>query len=123
MVGCFELKRIWRLQAIIRTSDQSVTQADPADLGTDIIGFGSSKLNNFPAFPDRLRQGMLNTLVLAKMMKLGIFNRHPAFETPDEEGVFPGPSEEMYYYGISLGGIMGTFFSALTPTSPTAEST
>ena len=29
--------------------------------------------------------------------------------------MFPGPGEEEYYYGISLGGIMGTWFSALTP--------
>jgi hypothetical protein len=29
--------------------------------------------------------------------------------------VFPAPEVEMYYYGISLGGIMGTWFSALTP--------
>ncbi|TDJ08736.1 MAG: hypothetical protein E2O71_03900 [Deltaproteobacteria bacterium] len=84
--------------------------------GLQIIGVGQSALNNFPAHADRLRQGMLNTLVLGRMMKLGLFNRDSsAFETPDGRGVFPGASEEMYYYGISLGGIMGTFFSALTP--------
>jgi hypothetical protein len=82
-----------------------------------IIGLGSSQLNNFPAWPDRTRQGMLNTLVLGRMMKLGLFNRAPngVFETPDGRGVFPGPSEEMFYYGISQGGIMGTFLAALTP--------
>jgi hypothetical protein len=88
------------------------------DLGfvvNDIIGVGMSQLNNFPALPDRLRQGMLNTLVLARLMKLGIFNRNAAFATPDERPAFPGPDTEMYYYGISLGGIMGTWFSALTP--------
>jgi hypothetical protein len=58
---------------------------------------------------------MLNTLVLGKMMKLGLFNRDVAFETSPGVGAFPGPSEDMYYYGISLGGIMGTWFSALTP--------
>jgi len=89
------------------------------DLGfvvNDIIGIGMSQLNNFPALPDRLRQGMLNTLVLTRMMRLGLFNRDTdVFRTPDGRPAFPGPEAEMYYYGISLGGIMGTWFSALTP--------
>jgi hypothetical protein len=80
----------------------------------DVIGVGSSQLHNFPALPDRLKQGMLNTLVLARMMKRGLFNRDAAFRLEDE-GIFPGPETEMFYYGISLGGIMGTWFSALTP--------
>ena len=58
---------------------------------------------------------MLNALVLAKMMKLGLFNRDPAFEIAPGVGAFPGPSEEMFYYGISLGGIHGTWMSALSP--------
>ena len=37
----------------------------------DIIGVGESKLNNFAAPARPLRQGMLNTLVLARMMKRG----------------------------------------------------
>jgi pimeloyl-ACP methyl ester carboxylesterase len=90
-----------------------------ADLGwllENIVGTdGLSRLNNFPALPDRLRQAMLNTLVLSRMMKLGLFNRDPAFRTPSGQGVFPGPSEEMFYYGVSLGGIMGLWFAALTP--------
>ncbi len=80
-----------------------------------IVGFGNSQLNEFPAFPDRLRQGMLNTLVLGRMMKLGIFDRDPAFQKTGRRGVFPGPGEDMYYYGISLGGVMGTWLAALTP--------
>ncbi len=87
------------------------------DLGwlvTRVIGAGSSELQNFAALPDRLKQGMLNTLVLARMMKLGLFNRDAAFQIEDR-GVFPGAEEEMFYYGISLGGIMGTWLSALTP--------
>jgi len=82
----------------------------------NVIGLGGgNQLNNFPAFPDRLRQGMLNTLVLARLMKLGHFNVHPSFQTPDARPVFPGPSSEAYYYGISLGGIMGTYMAGLTP--------
>lgn len=49
----------------------------------EVIGVGETKLNNFSGLPDRLKQGMLNTLVLAKMMKRGLFNRDTdAFETP-----------------------------------------
>ncbi len=84
-------------------------------VATRILGSGTSQLNNFPAFPDRLRQGMLNTLVLTRLMKTGHFNRNPAFVTPDARGVFPGPGVDAYYYGISLGGIMGTYLAGLSP--------
>jgi hypothetical protein len=57
---------------------------------------------------------MLNQLVLARMMKQGAFNVHPAFIAPAGHGVFQ-PEEEAYYFGASLGGIMGLMFSALTP--------
>ena len=50
------------------------------------------------------------------MMKRGLFNRDTdTFQTPVGRAGVPGPDTEMYYYGISLGGIMGTWFSALTP--------
>jgi hypothetical protein len=92
------------------------TSGDDLWILGNIIGVPNNKFNNFPAFVDRLRQGVLNTLVLGKMMKLGLFNRNTAFDHPlGGGGVFPGPSEDMYYYGISLGGIYGTLFSALTP--------
>jgi pimeloyl-ACP methyl ester carboxylesterase len=97
------------------TDWRGLSSLDPIWIGQRIIGFGSSELNNFAAFPDRLRQGMLNTLVLARMMKRGLLNRHAAFQKPGGAGVFPGPAEEMYYYGISLGGIHGTWLAALTP--------
>ncbi|GIW41511.1 MAG: hypothetical protein KatS3mg076_2088 [Candidatus Binatia bacterium] len=73
------------------------------------------QLGNFPALPDRLRQGQLNTLVLARMMKRGVFNRHPAFQSPEGTGLLQGPEGELYYFGASLGGIMGLMFAALSP--------
>jgi hypothetical protein len=72
-------------------------------------------LNMFAALPDRLRQGQLNALVLGHLMKLGAFNRDPAFQTPSGVGAFAGPQAELYYYGISLGGIMGLMHAALSP--------
>jgi hypothetical protein len=73
------------------------------------------KLKNFPALPDRMRQGQLNTLVLARMMKTGVFNMDSHFQTPSGVGVFAGPQEEEFYFGASLGGIMGLMFTALSP--------
>jgi hypothetical protein len=64
--------------------------------------------------PDRLRQGQLNQLVLARMMKLGLFNAHPEFKAPAGHGVFR-PEEEGFYFGASLGGVMGLMFAALSP--------
>jgi hypothetical protein len=89
----------------------------------DVENFASSfvvsqivlKLKNFPALPDRMRQGQLNTLVLARMMKTAAFNADPAFQTPAGVGVLAGPQEEEFYFGASLGGIMGLMFTALSP--------
>jgi hypothetical protein len=98
------------------TDWRGLSSPDVGFVVNEVVGLGSSQLHNFGALPDRLRQGMLNTLVLAKMMKRGIFNRDAsAFQTPLGRPVFAGPETEMYYYGISLGGIMGTWMSALTP--------
>lgn len=71
-------------------------------------------LDNTEALADRLRQGQLATLVLTRMMKSGVFNAHPAFQAPSGEGVME-EELEAYYFGASLGGIMGTMFAALTP--------
>jgi hypothetical protein len=58
---------------------------------------------------------MLNTLVLARLMKSSILNRDPAFQLPGGAGVFPGAEERLSYFGVSLGGIMGTYLAGLTP--------
>ncbi len=71
-------------------------------------------LDNIGALADRLRQGQLDTLVLGRMLKGGDFNVDPAFQTALGEGVLT-EDDELYYFGASLGGIMGTMFAALTP--------
>ncbi len=68
----------------------------------------------FPALPDRLRQGQLNTLLLARLLARGAFNAHPAFQLPTGGGAID-TGLPPYYFGASLGGIMGTMFAALTP--------
>jgi hypothetical protein len=77
-------------------------------IGGTLIDF-----DKFPAMGDRLRQGQLDTLVLARMLTTGAFNSHPEFKAPTGHGVIePG---EGFYFGVSLGGIMGSMFAALTP--------
>ena len=83
-------------------------------LGTFVVRV-LGNLDLIEALPDRLRQGVLNTLVLARMMRAGLFNRDPAFQIDSGEGVLPGEDEELFYFGASLGGIMGTLFAATTP--------
>ncbi len=81
------------------------------------IGAGS-QLNNFPSQVDRLKQGMINTLVLARMLRQGIFNVDPLFQTGPGVGALPGtpagPNPDAFYVGISLGGIMGIWLASLT---------
>jgi hypothetical protein len=67
----------------------------------------------FAGLPDRLRQGQLHALLLGRLMKTGVFNVDPAFQWQGE-GVFDS-EKEMFYYGVSLGGIMGLMHLALSP--------
>ncbi len=99
----------------VATDWRGLSSADLAWVGAKVIGVEESQLHHFPALPARLQQGMLNTLVLSRLAKHGIFNRVPAFQRADGSGVFPGADEDMYYFGISLGGIMGTYLASLTP--------
>jgi hypothetical protein len=82
-------------------------------LQTTFLGQLFLDFDQFPAMADRLRQGQAATLVLARMLSTGAFNAHPEFQAPSGDGVIaPG---ESFYFGVSLGGIMGLMFSALTP--------
>lgn len=101
--------------AAAATDWRGLSSFDVAWVGVFVIGIGNSMLNNFPSFVDRLKQGQINTLVLARMMKRGDFNVDPAFQVAAATDGLPGPSDEMFYLGVSLGGIMGTYFAALTP--------
>jgi len=70
-------------------------------------------LNLFDALPDRSRQGMLNTLILGRMLRSGAFNVSSDFQTPGGTGVID--TSDTYYFGASLGGILGTMFAGLSP--------
>ena len=99
----------------IATDWRGLSLSDVGWLSSKIVGNGESQLHNVPALFARIRQGMTNTLVLTRMAKLGVFNRAAAFQRPDGSGVFPGSSEDIGYFGISLGGVMGTYLASLTP--------
>jgi pimeloyl-ACP methyl ester carboxylesterase len=70
-------------------------------------------VDRFEALPDRLRQGQLHALLLARMLKQGVFHLDPAFRV-EGRGVIDVEAPAVYF-GVSLGGIMGTMFAALTP--------
>jgi hypothetical protein len=75
-------------------------------------------MNGFSKLADRLQQGLLNELFLARLMYhpdgLGT---DPAFQ--DGDGVTPGDSvirtDHVHYVGASQGGIMGGPLTALSP--------
>jgi hypothetical protein len=73
--------------------------------------------DRFGALPDRLQQGQLNTLVLARLLETGVFNAAPAFQTlaGDPSSGVIDVSQRPRYFGASLGGIMGLMFLALSP--------
>jgi hypothetical protein len=96
------------------TDWRGLSQGDIDPLATSfVVNQVLINFDHFAALPDRLRQGQLNTLVLARMLRTGIFNRHAAFQNATGGGVVS--DELLNYFGGSLGGIMGTMFAALSP--------
>ncbi len=102
-------------QITVATDWRGLASSDLGWIPARIFGLGESQLHNIPAFIARLQQGMVNTLVLTRMVKRGLFHRSPAFRRADGRGLFPGPEGELGYFGVSLGGIMGTYLASLTP--------
>jgi hypothetical protein len=93
-----------------------------------VVGGGKSdvflvlnSLNNLSGFhrvPDRLQQGLLNELFLARLVvHPDGLSSHPAFQ--DGDGTIPGQpvmrSDEVFYEGVSQGGIMGGALTAISP--------
>jgi hypothetical protein len=96
------------------TNWSGLSSPDIANLFDSFIIRMIADVDQFAALPDRLRQGQLHTLLLARMLKQGVFHVDPAFRGPDGRGVIDTDAPA-YYFGASLGGIMGTMFAALTP--------
>lgn len=65
-----------------------------------------SDFNYFPAISDQLQQSLVNAMVLYRTGRAQ-FGDHAAFQVGGRAAFDPARA---YYYGISLGGIMGTSF-------------
>ncbi|MFT4658512.1 MAG: hypothetical protein ACI8V4_002703, partial [Ilumatobacter sp.] len=113
-------------------TERQVTSAGPTLLavnhnyvvcGTALIGMADEDTGNaaaslidpgnFSTLVDRLLQGHLNTLFLGRLMK------HPAGLVSDAvfqsaDGVPLIKTDELYYYGISQGGVMGPVSTAIS---------
>ena len=68
---------------------------------------------DFAIVPDRLHQGMLNTLVLNKLLTQSAFTTDPAVTFNGRSAISTNASE-WFYTGNSQGGIMGTLYAAVT---------
>jgi hypothetical protein len=85
-----------------------------ADVGTIVVF--TRELTGFARLSERLHQGVLNQLVLARLMKApdGL-GSHSAFQYPGPGGpVSVIDGSDVFYYGNSQGGIMGGTVMALS---------
>ncbi|MEZ5297422.1 MAG: hypothetical protein R2697_14420 [Ilumatobacteraceae bacterium] len=88
-----------------------------AGMSEDDIGNAASVLTEVSAFPtmaDRLQQGVLNQIVLGRLMLAddGLVS-DPAFSRPD--GSLLVDNSTLYYDGNSQGGIMGLMLAGVSP--------
>ncbi|MDJ0865795.1 MAG: hypothetical protein QNK03_06780 [Myxococcota bacterium] len=98
--------------------------------GTDNHGFGRLEFEGLgqsflfklffeaegaPALSGRVLQGQVNLTILGRLMKRALFNADPTFQTPDGAGVFPGPAEDLYLWGVSFGGYSSLIHGAVSP--------
>ncbi len=80
-----------------------------ADVTTAIHAL--SDFNYLPAVTERLQQSLVNAMVLYRTGRAQ-FGDNPAFQVGGRSAFDP---TRAYYYGISLGGIMGTAFMGYSP--------
>jgi hypothetical protein len=93
---------------VVATDWQGMSEDDVFTIITTLI----QDLTNFPMLSERLHQGILNQLVLGRL--LGAPNglaSHPAFEYSSISTIDPS---EVFYYGNSQGGIFGGTVMALS---------
>lgn len=70
----------------------------------------ATNISNFRILPDRLTQGVVNNLLLMKLMK-GVFAADPYMQLGGRSVVNTAKSN---YYGNSLGGVIGSVYMAAT---------
>ncbi len=74
------------------------------------VAFIGTDIQYFPWLADRLHQGLTEFVLLARSMR----QRLPGLSEITERGINLDP-EQLYYSGISQGGIFGASFVALSP--------
>ncbi|MSP17268.1 MAG: hypothetical protein EXR73_11795 [Myxococcales bacterium] len=73
--------------------------------------FAVNDINKFPNLIDKLGQGVINFMALSRVVR-GPMAQSPLFQIDGEVTIDP---TKVYYYGASLGGIMGNVFMAYEP--------
>jgi hypothetical protein len=85
------------------------TGLSAADLGD--AGLGLADFNRVTVLTDRLQQSLVNAMVLFRTARER-FDGAPAFQVQGRGVIDPGRA---YYFGVSLGGIMGASFLGYSP--------
>eukprot|EP00047_Mylnosiga_fluctuans_P021609 m.106925 g.106925 ORF g.106925 m.106925 type:complete len:638 (+) comp8960_c0_seq3:39-1952(+) len=75
----------------------------------------ASDLSNFAMIPDRCHQGMLNALMLMRLVSSPQFVNDPNVVYGGQSVIDP---TRRYYYGNSQGGILGTVYMGVTTDVP-----
>lgn len=82
------------------------------DEATVVVMLAES-FTDFAIVPDRLHQGMLNALVLMKLLTQSSFTKDPAV-TYNGKSVISTNPDDWHYTGNSQGGIMGAVYTAVS---------
>jgi hypothetical protein len=96
------------------TSYWGLSEPDEAEIITNAV----TNFGNFALVGERLVQGTINSLIQQKMMADGLcpaLQEHLTLAVGEETRPLAN-REEVYYYGISQGGIMGATLAALSDT-------
>ena len=84
-----------------------LTEKDVPDILTEVI---TNNFSNLPRITDRLQQAQVNMHTLVKLLK-GDFLKHSSMQV---NGKPVADGKQVYYLGISNGGIQGVAYAALS---------
>ncbi len=101
--------RVRAQHRLLRTKWAGMSEDDIGNAAATLMEF-----SNFPTMADRLQQGVLNQIVLGRLMKAadGLAS-DPAFQFDDGTPLID--TEHLFYDGNSQGGIMGLMLAAVSP--------
>jgi hypothetical protein len=95
---------------ICATTTIGFSQGDVPNIAANIL----PRMGNFPMLTDRVQQGLLNTLLLGRLMiHPDGFASNAAFQQGDSDPVID--TSRLYYNGNSQGGILGGAATAIAP--------